>query len=92
VKTITLSLGLLLTACAHGPHYTVTLDVYLRDADALCRQAWAAALPDHGPAITEMLTMQNGKFDPQRCLATVYQKMRLEGAESRGIYVQESQK
>jgi hypothetical protein len=38
-----------------APHYTVTIDVYVKDADALCEQAWGVALerlgrlPQSGP-------------------------------------------
>ena len=72
-----------------NPSYRVELDVTVTDEQALCRHAWNVALPDHGPTITEMMTMQDGKFDTQRCLATLYQKLPVTGAESRGIYVRE---
>ncbi len=73
------------------PAYRVELDVTVTDEQALCRHAWNVALPDHGPAITEMMTMPDGKFDVQRCLATVYQKLPVTGAESRVIYVRPGQ-
>ena len=69
--------------------YTVELKVYVTEERALCEAAWKAALPDHGPAITEMMTMQGGKFEALRCLATYYQKLTAPGTESRGIEVQQ---
>jgi hypothetical protein len=73
------------------PHYTVQLDVYVTDERALCKQAWDIALPDHGPRIAELLTMKDGQYNAVRCLSTVMQKVRLSGAESRGVYVREVQ-
>jgi hypothetical protein len=71
--------------------YRVEIEVYVSDAQALCKQAWSVALPDHGPAITEMLTMTRGEFLALKCLATSYQKRSPDGVVSAGIHVVEVQ-
>ena len=69
--------------------YRVELDVYVQDARTLCTQAWGIALPEHGPAITEMVTMTRGEFDSAKCLAVVFQKLPAVGVVRAGIYVTE---
>lgn len=65
------------SACALAPvpmtHYTVTLDVYVRDEQALCKQAWQTALEHFGPGVAETVTMIGGKYNARRCLETVVQ-------------------
>lgn len=96
MKRFTLvALAIACTGCnARAPapatnHYRVELDVYVKDSQALCNQAWGIALPDHGPVIAEMVTMTRGEFDPLKCLATVFQKLPAVGVVRAGIYVRE---
>jgi hypothetical protein len=93
-RLATLSIGLVLALQATpaatsdiAPHYLVLLEVYVTDETALCKQAWAVALADHGPALAEMLTMQRGKFEVTRCLATAVQKLPVDGVVRAGIEV-----
>lgn len=72
---------------ADMPHYTVTLDVYVRDEQSLCKRAWQLAIADHGPVTAETLTMHMGEFSAVKCLAVVFQKAASGEIVSAGIEV-----
>lgn len=77
---------------ADMPHYTVTLDVYVQDQQALCQQAWAVALERFGPGVAELVTMTGGIMEPTKCLAVLFQVAAAKQVVSAGIDVRELKK
>lgn len=71
-------------------HYHVELDIYVRDQQALCKQAWGIALRRFGPGVAETVTMTAGEPDPIKCLQVVVQTAPMgDEVVSAGLYVRE---
>lgn len=71
----------------HLQHYSVEIDAYVRDEQALCERAWDVALERFGPGVAETVTRTHGVFDAVKCLSVLYQVDAPEMVVSAGIEV-----
>ena len=76
-----------LTAADVMSHWSVTVDVYVRDDAQLCEQAFELLRADHSPAVAEAMISERGARVPRYCLVAVYQAMAGGALVSAGVDV-----